>query len=397
MRVVIERAVRRRYFSLIVLLALSAAFIMQASWALAMETIARQAFMMDFDTGVVLFEKNAREPMPTASMSKMMTAHLVFDRLKKGKLKLDDTFVVSENAWRIGGAKSGGSTMFLEPGERVTVEDLLRGVIIQSGNDASIVLAEGISGSEEAFAEELTGMAKDIGLSDSTFRNASGLPDPEHHMTARDLAYLAKHTIEAFPEYYPYYAEIEFMHNGIKQGNRNPLLYRSIGADGLKTGHTEASGFGLTASAVRGDRRLILVLNGLPSMNSRGEEAERLLDYGFRSFENRRLFKAGEEVGRAEVWYGEAGYVPLVSASDIIVTVPRAATSDVSASVVYSGPIPAPIQKGAALGALQIKSETSGELDVIERPLVAGADVGRLGIFGRAVFTAEQLFKSLMD
>jgi len=397
MRVVIERAVWRRHLSLILVLALSAAFVTRAPSALAIETSARQAFMMDVATGAVLFEKDGREPMPTASMSKMMTAHLVFDRLAKGNLKLDDTFVVSENAWKKGGAKSGGSTMFLEPGERVTVEDLLRGVIIQSGNDASIVLAEGISGTEEAFAEELTRMAKDIGLAESTFRNASGLPHPEHRMSAHDLAYLAKHTIETYPQYYPYYAEIDFTHNGIKQGNRNPLLYKSIGADGLKTGHTEASGFGLTASAVRGDRRLILVLNGLPSMKSRGEEAERLLDYGFRAFKNRRLFKAGEEVGRAEVWYGTSRYVPLVSVSDIIVTVPRAASSDVSASIVYAGPIPAPVQQGTPLGALQIKAETDSEMGVIERPLVAGADVGRLGMFGRAVFTAEQLFNNLID
>ena len=360
----------------------------------AIETSARQALLIDINTGAVLFEKNADELMPPASMSKMMTVYLVFDRLKKGRLKLDDTLTVSESAWQRGGAASGGSTMFLHIGDRVRIEDLLHGVIVQSGNDASMVLAEGLGGTEEAFAEEMTRKAHEIGMKNTTFHNASGLPDPGHLTTARDLAVLAKHTIEDFPEYYPFYAQREFTYGGIRQGNRNPLLYKGVGVDGLKTGHTLASGYGLTASALRGDRRLILVLNGLPSMQARSDEADRLFDYGFREFENYHLFKAGEEIARADVWYGHERQVPLTAVSDVTVTLPRKSRNDMKVTLAYDGPIPAPIRKGDHIASLQISAPSVAPMEV---PLVAAADVDELGPLGRVVFTARRFVDSLLN
>jgi serine-type D-Ala-D-Ala carboxypeptidase (penicillin-binding protein 5/6) len=329
----------------------------------------------------VLLEKHADQPMPPASMSKIMTAYMVFSELRDGKLKLDDTFPVSENAWRKGGCVSEGSTMCLKLGERVKVEDLLQGMIVQSGNDACIVLAEGLAGSEDAFAAKMTKKGREIGLQGSTFRNATGLPDPEHVMTARDLATLAKWTIEDFPEYYHYYAEKEFTWNGIKQGNRNPLLYKNVGADGLKTGHTKDAGYGLAASAKQNDRRIILVVTGLPSIKVRGEESERLIDYAFREFEDVTLAKAGDTLSTAEVWLGDADSVPLQAPKDLVVTVPRRAAADLKVTVVYDGPVSAPIRKGDVVAELSISAPG---IPALETPLVAGADVDRRGPIGRA-------------
>lgn len=378
----------------VVLLPAAALLALLAPPAVAIETSARQAFLIDMHTGTVLLEKNADDLMPPASMSKVMTVYLVFDRLKKGRIKLDDTLTVSESAWKRGGAASGGSTMFLHVGDRVRIEDLLHGVIVQSGNDASIVLAEGLAGTEEAFAEEMTRKAREIGMANSTFHNASGLPDPGHLTTARDLATLAKHTIEDFPEYYPFYAEREFAYGGIRQGNRNPLLYKSAGVDGLKTGHTLASGYGLTASARRGERRLILVLNGLPNMQVRADEAGRLFEYGFREFENYRLFKAGEEVARADVWYGKTPQVPLVGVSDVVVTLPRKARGEMKVAVAFDGPVPAPIRKGDRIASLRITAPAVAPLEV---PLVAGVDVDELGALGRMVFTVRHFVDTLLN
>ena len=344
------------------------------------ETPAREAFMIDYDTGVVLLDKNGDQRMPPSSMSKLMTAYVVFDRLKKGSLKMDDEFTVSERAWRAGGAASGGSTMFLPLNARVKVEDLLHGIIIQSGNDACMVIAEGLSSSEEAFAELLNQKARELGLTNSTFRNASGLPDPGHMMTARDLATLARHIIGDFPEYYAIYSQKSFTYNGITQGNRNPLLYKDMGADGLKTGHTEAAGYGLTASVKRGDRRLILVVNGLSSMNERAQETARLVDWGFREFENYRLFRAGQQVGDAAVWLGADERVPLVVARDAIVTLRRTAKPGMVAKLVYDGPIPAPIAKGTEVARIEVTAPDSPPMSL---PVVAGADVAPLGTFGR--------------
>ena len=352
------------------------------SWppAQAMETIAREAILMDSITGEVLFEKNADAPMAPASMSKLMTVYMIFERLRDGRLSLDDTFTVSENAWRKGGAKSGSSTMFLDPGSRVRAEDLIRGNIVQSGNDASIVIAEGLAGGEEAFALEMTQRARGFGLQGSVFKNATGWPDPGHQMTARDLAILAIRTIEDFPEYYHYYAEKEFTYNGIRQTNRNPLIYKDIGADGLKTGHTQDSGYGLAASAKRGERRLVLVVNGLQSRKARGREPERLLEWGFREFNNYTLFKAGDKVTEADIWLGRNTVVPLVIEADLIITLARKARLGMKVTVEFEGPIPAPIVKGDRLATLVV---IAPDRPPIEVPLVAGADVERLSLFGR--------------
>jgi D-alanyl-D-alanine carboxypeptidase (penicillin-binding protein 5/6) len=358
--------------------------------AAAFETPARQALLMDMGTGAVLFEKNADEPMHPASMSKLMTVYLLFERLRDGRLKLDDTLPVSENAWRKGGAASGGSTMFLEPGQRVKVEDLIQGIIVQSGNDASIVVAEGLANDEATFAKEMTKRARELGMRNTTFRNATGWPDPEHLSTARDLAVLAQRTIEDFPQYYPYYSEKEFTYNGIRQGNRDPLLYKDLGADGLKTGHTEASGYGLTASARQGDRRLIMVLNGLKDIRARAQESERLMSWGFREFSNYPLFKAGDEVSTAEVWLGKAETVPLVVDQDLTVTLPNAARPEMKVSVAYDGPIPAPITEGDRLAVLKVSAPG---VETVEVPLVAGASVEKLGFLGRLVAALKHLIQ----
>jgi serine-type D-Ala-D-Ala carboxypeptidase (penicillin-binding protein 5/6) len=346
----------------------------------AIETIAREAIMVDVDTGETMLEKGADVSMPPASMSKLMTLYILFQRLRDGSIKLDDTFTVSENAWRKGGAKSGSSTMFLVPGKKVKIEDLIRGIIVQSGNDACIVVAENLAGSEAAFAEEMTLRAREIGMTNSTFKNATGWPHPEHRMTARDLAILAKRTIADFPEYYHYYQETEFTYNKIKQHNRNPLLYKDIGADGLKTGHTKEAGYGLTASAKRGDRRLILVINGLKSKKARTIEPERLLQWGLREFNNYALFKAGETVDTASVWLGTSKTVPLIIDRDVKITLPRKSRKSLKVSVKFIGPIPAPIAKGTKVATLSIVAPGR---ETMEIPLTAGGDVEQLGLFGR--------------
>lgn len=350
----------------------------------AVETAAKHAYLVDARTGAVLMEKNAAEPMAPASMTKLMTIYLIFERLKDGRLKLDTELPVTEEAWRTGGSKS-----FVSVGSKVRVEDLIRGIIVQSGNDACIVAAQGIAGSESAFAVEMNKKAKELGLTGSNFRNATGWPDPEHLSTARDLALLAKRTIQDFPELYKYYAETEFAFGGIRQANRNPLLYKNMGADGLKTGHTEASGYGLTASAVRGDRRLILVVNGLGSDKERGDESARLMEWGFTEFENYTFFKAGETVESAEVWQGRAATVPLVVERDVLATLPKASREKLRVTVQYAGPIPAPIAKGQKVATLVMDAPGAGKIEV---PLLAGTDVERKGFFGRLASSARQLF-----
>ena len=359
---------------------LAAVLVAAALPARAMETLARQAFLMEMTTGATLFEKDADQPMAPASMSKLMTVYMIFEHLRDGRLSLDDTFPVSENAWRKGGAKSGSSTMFLDPGTRVRVEDLLRGIIVQSGNDASIVAAEGLSVSEDAFADEMTVKARELGLAQSVFKNATGWPDAGHLTTARDIAILAARTIENFPEYYHYYADKNFTYNGIRQGNRNPLLYKDIGADGLKTGHTADSGYGLVASVVRGDRRLILVVNGLPSVKVRSRESERLIEWGLREFKNYALFKRGETVIDVEVWLGGSEVVGAYVEEDIVITLAKDARRDLKVSVSYEGPVSAPIAAGDVIATLSV---TAPRMEPIERPLRALAPVHRLGVFRR--------------
>lgn len=349
------------------------------SSAQAIETIAKSAIIIEVATGETLMAKDADAPMAPASMSKLMTLYMLFERLKDGSLSLDDTFRVSDNAWRKGGAKSGSSTMFLSPRKRVKVEDLIRGIIVQSGNDACIVVAEGLSGSEAGFAVEMTERAREIGLASSTFRNATGWPDPEHRMTPRDLATLGQRLIEKFPEYYRFFKETEFTYGGIRQMNRNPLLYKEMGADGLKTGHTQESGFGLTASAIRNGRRLVLVVNGLASKKARSQEPERLLEWAFREFNNYALFKAGEKIEDAQVWLGQQPRVPMMIGKDVTLTIPRKARRKMKVSVTYKA-VPAPVAKGDVIGQLKVK--VPGRDDMIV-PLFAGADVARLGVIGR--------------
>jgi serine-type D-Ala-D-Ala carboxypeptidase (penicillin-binding protein 5/6) len=339
------------------------------------DTIARQALIIDADTDAVLLDKNADERMPPSSMSKLMTMYMVFSMLKEGRLKLDQDLPVSERAWRMQGSK-----MFVQIGNTVPVEALIRGVIVQSGNDACIVLAEGIAGSEQQFAEMMNEKAKALGLTGSSFRNATGWPDPEHRMTCRDLAKVARHIINDFPEYYKYYNERSFTWNNITQENRNPTLARVPGADGLKTGHTEEAGYGLTASVKRGDRRLILVFNGLPTMRARGEESERLLEWGFREFENVVLFRAADVIEEVPVHLGDRKTVPLVGGKDVVVSLPRQWRQRLQAKVRYDAPIAAPVLKGQELGRLEVTGQGVPNLSL---PLLAGADVDKLGLVSR--------------
>lgn len=357
--------------------------------ARAVDIEAREYVLIDFQTGAVLKDVGADKPMPPSSMSKLMTTYMVFDALRAGVISLDDEFAVSENAWRKGGASSGGSTMFLEVNSRTTVENLLRGIIIQSGNDASIVVAENLAGSEESFADEMNLKALELGLTSSNFVNATGLPDPEHYMTARDLATLARAIIVEFPEYYSLYREREFTHNGIRQGNRNPLLYSAVGADGLKTGHTSVAGYGLTASAVQSGRRLILVANGFESAAQRTRDTERLMLWGFRNFTNRTLFAENETVTDADVWLGNEDTVPLLISEAVTLTVPRRSWSSLDVTVSYEGPIPAPVLEGSQVAELVISAEG---METRRYPLVAGASVDRLGFVGRMQAAASQLF-----
>lgn len=363
------------------LLAAAVAVTVVAAPATAMDTKAREAYLIDFETGSVLYDKNGHVPMPPSSMSKLMTTVMVFERLREGSLSFDDVFRVSQTAWRKGGAASGGSTMFLDPNSEVRVEDLLNGVIIQSGNDACIVLAENLMGTEEGFADSMNKKAKEIGLSGSNFVNSTGLPDEGHVMTPHDLVTLSKYIIKTFPEYYTMYSMKDFTYNKIRQQNRNPLLYTMTGADGLKTGHTSIAGYGLTASAQRGDRRLILVINGLKSMQERADEANRLMDWGFANFENKTLFVAGDTVSLADVWLGEQQTVPLAVAEDVRLTLPRRASRNLDMKAVFAGPVPAPVQKGQPIGKLVISGTDMPQ--PVEISLVAAADVVRLGLFGR--------------
>lgn len=347
--------------------------------ATPIETKAQQAIVVDVETGTVLLSKNAYEPMYPASMTKMMTAHVLFDYLKSGKLKPEDTFPVSEKAWR-----KGGSKMFVKVNTRVSIEDLLKGIIIQSGNDACIVAAEGVSGSEEQFAGLMNDYAKELGMKNTHFKNATGWPDEEHVTSPYDLYLLAKDTIVNYPEYYALYAQKEFTYSGIRQPNRNLLLDNGIGVDGLKTGHTEAAGYGITISGVNPEdgRRIIVVVNGLNSEKERADESERLLIYAYRNFENKTVWQAGEEVVAGDVWFGEQSTVPLVTAQDVRLSLPKGDYDGVTMSVKYNGPIAAPVAKGQEVG--QVVVSVPGR-DAQTIPLLTGADVAKLSAPARIV------------
>lgn len=337
-----------------------------------LQTSAAQAILVDYDTGTVLFEKAADELIVPASMVKVMTAAVIWEELAKGRLKRDDEMAVSENAWRRGGAPSGGSTMFAALNSRIKVSDLIQGLIVHSGNDAAIVLAEGLAGTEASFARLMTDRARELGMPNSVFRNASGLGDPQQRSTARELATLAAHVIETYPEEYKVFAQREFTWNKIRQQNRNPLLTMEIGADGLKTGNIDDSGYGLIGSAVQDGQRLIVVVHGLKTARERAAEARRLLDWGFRSFESRVLFPAGETVGWAQVFGGDRGSIELVAKRPVRLLVPRGTNERVSARIVYTGPVRAPIRAGQSVGRLQV---TRGDIRALDLPLVAREDV----------------------
>ena len=341
----------------------------------AIPTKAEQALIVEFNTGKVLLAKNAETPMHPASMTKIMTAYMIFDRLKEGLLSLDTRFRVSRNAWR-----KRGSKMFLRENKYVRIEDLIRGIIVQSGNDASIAVAEGISGNEEDFARDMTLKAREIGMANTTFKNASGWPDAQHLTTAHDLATLIESTIKEYPEFYHYYSEKEFTYANIRQYNRNPLLRLNMGVDGLKTGHTDVAGYGLAASAIREGRRLVLVINGLKSKRDRARESEYLLNWAFRTFKNYKLFSAGETITTASVWLGDAEKVPLVVDQDFVITIKRRARANMKVIARLTEPISAPIRKGDLLGHLLVFVPGEKKIEV---PLKAGADVSDLGTIGR--------------
>ncbi len=347
------------------------------------DTQAMHAFIIEAETGAVLLDKAADERMPPASMSKVMTAYVVFDLLKQGRAKLTDELPVSEHAWR-----TQGSKMFVPIGGHIKIEDLLRGMVVQSGNDACIVLAEGLAGSEAAFVDMMNQKAAQIGLTGSHFANVDGLPNPDHWMTARDLATLALRTIKDFPEYYRYYGEKDYNFNNINQGNRNPLLYKDIGADGLKTGHTEEAGYSLLGSLKRDKRRIVIVLGGLPSMKARAQESERLAEWAFREFNDYQLFTAGEKVDDAEIWLGTELKVPLTVGKDLVVTLPRKSRKDMKVSFTYDKPIAAPVKQGQEIGKVTV---TAPDVEPTEAPLVAAAAVDRLGPFGRMATVAGNL------
>lgn len=350
--------------------------------AQAFNTKADYALLMDMDTGVVLFEKNANARMSPASMSKLMTALLAFEALESGAISEDDKFFVSDDAWKRGGAGSGGSTMFLKARSRVPVIDLLRGVIIQSGNDACIALAEGLAGSEPEFADLMTERARELGMNKTTFRNSTGWPDPEHKTTAYDLALLAREIIAKHGNYYRLFSQRDFTWNKIRQTNRNPLLYANIGADGLKTGHTKDSGYGLVASAEQNGRRLIMVVNGLDSKRERAREARKLMTYGFRNFLTEPLVEAGATIAELPVWHGSESTVKVTTDKRFNIITPRSGKRKMVATVTYEKPVLAPIKTGDVLGRLKV---TLPGLAPQEVDLVAAEDVGKGNVFGRAI------------
>jgi len=334
---------------------------------------APHAILIDAENGGVLFERDPDKLIFPASLAKLMTAEYVFHEIKEGRVKLTDEYVVSENAWRKGGAPSHSSTMFAALHSRVSVDNLLHGMVIQSANDACIVIAEALAGNEAAFGEKLTERARQIGLAKSTFANSNGLPDPGTQVTTRELAILARHIILTYPDFYKLFGQNEFTWNKIRQQNRNPLLAMSIGADGLKTGFTKEAGYGLVGSAVQNGLRLIVVVNGNKTAKERADDAKKLLEWGYRSFEQRILFAEGQTLGTAKVYGGADGKVPLTADGIVKVMVPKAGGERLIARIVYTGPVPAPVKKGQTIGAVKV---WRGENLVLTQPLHAAADVG---------------------
>ena len=350
------------------------------------------AILLDPDSDSVLFEKNGDQLVAPASLAKLMTLEFVFNEIKQGRLKLDTEFPISENAWRKGGAPSHGSTMFAAIHSRVKLDDLIHGIIVDSANDACIAIAEALGGNEPEFGAMLTKRAREIGLEKSTFTNATGYSDPNLHVTVREMAALARHIMQAYPDFYPYFAEREFTWDKIRQQNRNPLLAMGIGADGLKTGDTAEAGFNLVGSAVQDNFRLIVVVTGAKSEKERAEEARKLLEWGFHGFEARVLFAEGQTIGEAKVFGGNSSYVPLVGPGIIRVMMPRNTSEHLLARIVYTGPVPAPVSKGQVIGKLKV---WRGDDLALEVPLTAAEDVGPGSMSHRAMDAATELMIGL--
>ena len=353
----------------------------------SVQSVAEYAYITDFDSGRVLMNKNGDAPMKPASMAKIMTTYLAFERIANGSLTLDDTFIVSEKAW-----KKGGSRTFLDPGSTVTLSDLLHGVIVQSGNDAAIALAEGLSGSEDAFADEMNDKARELGMFNTVFRNATGWPDPELTTTARDLNILSTALIRDFPtdkypELYPIFAIKNFTYNNIKQGNRNPLIYKDESADGLKTGHTQESGYGVVGSSKRGSQRVVLVLNGMKSKNERAQESQRLMDLMFRNFKKYEFYDQGQVIDEANVWLGNQAKIKLLASADVHKVMSRVERRSLKVTLNWSDPIPAPLAKGQEVGMITLTYD-----DKVENyPLLAAQDVQELGFFDRITEAVKYL------
>src|SRR3984957_20054660 len=346
------------------------------------------AILIEASSGSVLFERNADELRAPSSMMKLMTAEVVFHAIRQGEVKLTDEYPVSENAWRRGGAPAGGSTMFAILHSRIAVDDLLHGAIIQSGNDACIALAEGMAGNEHAFADKMTKRARELGLTRSTFANSNGLPDPGNKMTVRELAKLARHIIQTYPEFYKLFGEKEFTWNKIRQPNRNPLLTSLEGADGLKTGYTKDGGYGMVGSAVQNGIRLIVVVNGLEDSEDRASEAKKMLEWGFRNFEARTLSAAQQPIGYAKVFGGDSRSVKLASPEPIKVMVQKNGTDKLIARMVYSGPVRAPIEPGQRVGLVKV---WRGANLAVEAPVYAAESVGTGSTMRRAIDGVSEL------
>jgi D-alanyl-D-alanine carboxypeptidase (penicillin-binding protein 5/6) len=350
------------------------------------------AIVLDPDSDSVMFEKNGDQPVAPASLAKLMTLEFVFNEIKQGRVKLDDEYIISENAWRKGGAPSHGSTMFAALHSRVKVSDLIQGIIVDSANDACIAVAEALAGNEITFGAMLTKRAHEIGLDNSTFTNATGLSDPNLRVTVRDMAKLARHIIQTYPDFYPYFALRDFTWDNIRQENRNPLLGMGIGADGLKTGETSEAGFNLVGSAVLDDLRLIVVVTGAKSDKERSDEAKKLFDLGFHGFEARVVFAEGQTIGEAKVFGGDQSYVPLIAPGTIRVMMPRNTNDRLLARIVYNGPVPAPVSKGQVIGKLKV---WRGDNLALEVPLQAADDVGTGTMSQRAMDGATELMFGL--
>jgi D-alanyl-D-alanine carboxypeptidase (penicillin-binding protein 5/6) len=344
-----------------------------------LDTVAAHAIVLDYNTRAILLTKDADTPSPPSSLTKLMTIYITFQQLKAGKLSLGQTFVISEHAWRM-----GGSRMFIQVGTNVSVEDLIRGVFVDSGNDAAVALAEGIAGSEDAFVTMMNAEAKKLGMTNSHFMDASGWPADGHVMSVRDISTLAYHIIHDFPDYYHYAGEQTFTYNKITQQNRNPLVTAGLG-DGLKTGHTEEGGYGEAGTTERDGRRIIVVLNGLPTWDSRVTETKRLMDWAFNSFQDVPVLATGQAVTQAPVWLGEAPTVPLTVKEPLVVTLPNNWRDSVKVAVDYPAPIPAPVIAGQAVGQVSLTGNNIPTGQTLSAPLVAAGDVPRLGLPGRAI------------